>query len=304
MATIHSDFDPINKSMLGTVPHWFQAALSTAAECNKIMVAGASISYRAWGERGVSGLLLVHGGAANAHWWDHIAPLLATERRVVAIDLSGHGDSGRRPSYSLDMWADELMAVVLDSGIVGPPIIIGHSMGGFVTFRAASRFGDEIAGAITIDSPIRTITPEEEAAAQHKAFGPLRVYPDREEILKRFRPIPDQEMLPYISAYVAENSIREVDGGWSWKFDPQIFGRESLPPAMLTRLRCRVALFRAQHGLVPADMGEMMYDRLGRVAPVIEIPDAGHAIMLDQPLALVTGIRTLLADWEHSSPQQ
>ena len=304
MSTIHSDLDPLNKSVIGIAPRWFQTALSTAAECGEVTVAGASISYRAWGERGLSGLLLVHGGAAHARWWDHIAPLLATGRRVVAIDLSGHGDSARRPSYSLDMWADEAMTVVADSGIVGPPIIIGHSMGGFVTLRAASRFGDEIAGAITIDSPIRTITPEEAAAAQHNAFGPLRVYPDREEILKRFRPIPDQEMLPYISACVAGTSIREVDGGWSWKFDPKIFGRGSLPPAMLTRLGCRVALFRAEHGLVSADMGEMMYDRLGRVAPVIEIPDAGHAIMLDQPLALVTGIRTLLADWEHSSPQQ
>jgi pimeloyl-ACP methyl ester carboxylesterase len=130
------------------------------------------------------------------------------------------------------------------------------------------------------------------------------VYAGREEILKRFHPVPDQDSLPYVSAHVAETSIREVDGGWTWKFDPQIFGRAGLTSEVLTRLECRVALFRAEHGLVSADMGDMMYDRLGRVAPVIEIPGAGHAIMLDQPLALVTGIRTLLADWEHSLPQR
>ena len=45
-----------------------------------------------------------------------------------------------------------------------------------------------------------------------------------------------------------------------------------------------------------------MYDRLGRAAPVIEIPAAGHHVMLDEPLALVTGIRTLLSDWDHSYP--
>jgi hypothetical protein len=45
-----------------------------------------------------------------------------------------------------------------------------------------------------------------------------------------------------------------------------------------------------------------MYDRLGRLAPVIEIPAAGHHVMLDYPLALVTGIRTLLSDWDHSTP--
>lgn len=45
-----------------------------------------------------------------------------------------------------------------------------------------------------------------------------------------------------------------------------------------------------------------MYDRLDRAAPVIEIPAAGHHVMLDEPLALVTGIRTLLSDWDHSLP--
>ena len=66
----------------------------------------------------------------------------------------------------------------------------------------------------------------------------------------------------------------------------------------------RVALFRAEHGLVTPDIGDEMYDLLGRVAPVIEIPEAYHHIMLDQPLLLVTGLRTLLADWEHSLPQR
>jgi pimeloyl-ACP methyl ester carboxylesterase len=62
------------------------------------------------------------------------------------------------------------------------------------------------------------------------------------------------------------------------------------------------AWFRAEHGIVSAQISEVMYDRLGRLAPVIEIPAAGHHVMLDQPVALVTGIRTLLSDWDHSRP--
>jgi len=45
-----------------------------------------------------------------------------------------------------------------------------------------------------------------------------------------------------------------------------------------------------------------MFDRLGRVTPVIEIPEAGHHAMLDQPLILLTALRALLADWDHSDP--
>ena len=51
--------------------------------------------------------MLVHGGAAHSRWWDHIAPMLTEGWRVVAVDLSGHGDSDRRDHYSLDTWARE-----------------------------------------------------------------------------------------------------------------------------------------------------------------------------------------------------
>jgi pimeloyl-ACP methyl ester carboxylesterase len=283
-------------------PSWFTAALGAAAEEGTTEVAGASIAYRAWGRRGHGGIVLVHGGAAHARWWDHIAPLLATAHRVAALDLSGHGDSGRRESYRLDVWAEEVLAVADVAGIAGPPVLIGHSMGGFVALRAAGMYGARLAGVVAIDSPVRDITPEERAARDQRAFGPLRVYPTREAAMARFRPIPDQPVLPYIAEHVAATSIHPVPGGWSWKFDPRIFARHQLVPALLTRLDCRVALFRAEYGLVSAQMSQVMYDRLGRLAPVIEIPAAAHHVMMDQPIALVTAIRTLLSDWDHSLP--
>ena len=283
-------------------PAWFTEALRVPCEQGVTDVDGTPIAYRAWGEPGAAGLVLAHGGAAHARWWDHIAPLLATGRRVVALDLSGHGDSGRREAYTLDLWADEVLAVAAGAGIAGPPTVIGHSMGGFVALRAAGLYGARLAGVVAIDSPVRDVTPEERAAREQRAFGPLRVCPTAEELIARFHPIPDQPGLPYVVAHIAQTSIRPVDGGWSWKFDPRIFARHGLTLALLTRLDCRVALFRAEHGIVSARMSDVMYDRLGRLAPVIEIPAAGHHVMLDQPLALVTGIRTLLSDWDHSLP--
>jgi len=195
-----------------------------------------------------------------------------------------------------------VLAVADAAGIEGPPVVIGHSMGGFVTLRAACIYGSRLAGAVAVDSPVQDLTLEEQAAREHLAFGPLRVYPSRAAAISRFRPVPDQPVLPYIASHVAETSIRPVDGGWSWKFDPRIFSRQQPVPALLTRLDCRVALFRAEHGMVSPQMGEVMYDGLGRIAPVIEVPAAGHHVMLDQPIALVTGIRTLLSDWDHSLP--
>jgi pimeloyl-ACP methyl ester carboxylesterase len=248
------------------------------------------------------GIVLVHGGAAHSRWWDHIGPLLTVDRRVIAIDLSGHGDSGRRESYSFDGWAREILAVAADAGL-DAPTVIGHSMGGVVTLRLAALFGSRIEGAVVIDSPVRNPAPEQHAAQDRRVFRELRVYPSREAAIARFRPVPDQPVLGYVADHVAATSVRQVDGGWTWKWDPRVFVLEP-PRAPLTRLGCRVALFRAEHGIMSAEMSEIMYDRLGRVAPLIEIPAAGHHIMLDQPVALAAALRTLLSDWDHSLPAE
>jgi pimeloyl-ACP methyl ester carboxylesterase len=310
------------------VPAWFSAALGDEGQQRRITVEGTPVAYRAWGDPADRSILLVHGGAAHSRWWDHIAPLLTSGSassggddpaglaacgggpepargwKVVAVDLSGHGDSGRRDRYSLDMWAREVLAVVAEAGDAASSVVIGHSMGGLVTLRLASLAGSRIAGAVAIDSPVRDMAPEDRAARQRRAFGPLRVYPTREAAVARFRPIPDQPTLAYIADHVAATSIRPAEGGWTWKFDPRVFVRDHLTPELLTRLDCRVALFRAERGLVTPQQGEVLYDRLGRVAPVIEIPAAGHHIMLDQPIALVAALRTLLSDWDHSIPHR
>ncbi len=285
-------------------PAWFSAALAVAPEERATKYEGTSIAYRAWGDPADRNIVLVHGGAAHSRWWDHIAPLLARGWRVVAMDLSGHGDSGRRERYSLDVWAREVLAVVADAGTPASTVVIGHSMGGLVTLRLATLAGSQIAGAVAIDSPIRDMAPEDRAARQQRAFGPLRVYPTREAAIARFRPIPDQPVLAWIAEHVAATSIRPAAGGWTWKFDPQVFARDTLTPELLTTLDCRVALFRAEHGLVTPQQGEAIYDRLGRIAPLIEIPVAGHHIMLDEPVALAAALRTLLADWDHSIPHR
>ena len=285
-------------------PPWFSAALAAATRERSTTFEGTSIVYRVWGDVADRNIVLVHGGAAHSHWWDHIAPLLANGWQVVALDMSGHGDSGRRDRYSLDTWAREVMAVVTDAGVAASTVVIGHSMGGLVALRLASLAGARIAGAVAIDSPVRDIAPEDRAARQHRAFGPLRVYPTREAAVSRFHPVPDQPVLAFIAAHVAATSIRPAEGGWTWKFDPRVFARDHLTTELLTRLGCRVALFRAERGLVTPQQGEVLYDRLGRVAPLIEIPVAGHHIMLDQPIALVAALRTLLADWDHSIPHR
>jgi pimeloyl-ACP methyl ester carboxylesterase len=289
-------------------PQWFLDALAVPCAQRQVEVDGATISYLAWGEPGQRGLVFVHGGAAHAHWWTHVAATFASEFRVLALDLSGHGDSHHRPTYSLHQWAAEVMAVAADGQVAGEPVVIGHSMGGFVTIVTAARHGSELGGVIVCDSPVTEPDPEIEPTAT-QAFGRSgRIYEDAEEAVRRFRTVPPQEAyLEYVLDHVARRSLRQVDGVWEWKFDRHVFAQfagqlrhVSLP--YLHELTCRFALLRSQYGLVTPDISATMYEALGRRAPLIELPEAGHHAMLDQPLVLITALRSLLADWDHSTP--
>src|SRR4051794_6666541 len=111
-------------------PGWFRRALAVPFTDEWVEVDGARIHFVAWGEPGRRGLVLVHGGGAQAHWWTHVAATFAGEFRVVAIDLSGHGDSAHRDRYVLEQWTDEVVAVAAAAGIAGRPVVVGHSMGG------------------------------------------------------------------------------------------------------------------------------------------------------------------------------
>ncbi len=291
-------------------PEWFRRALDVPFDDREVEVDGARIHYLAWGEPGRRGLVFVHGGGAHAHWWTHVAARFAADFRVLALDLSGHGDSSHRDEYDLEQWTTEVLAVAADGDIDGLPVVIGHSMGGFVTIATAALHPDRVNGVIVCDSPVTAPDPEVESYRLREAFGTPRTYTDPDEARARFRTVPPQEhYLPYVMDHVARRSLTEVDGGWQWKFDRRIFeqfagGMRGVALPYLTRVVCRLALLRSENGLVTPDIGSFMYEQLGRVAPVIEIPEAGHHAMLDEPLILLTALRSLLADWDHSEPHR
>ena len=289
-------------------PNWFRRALNIPFTNERTEVDGAPIHFLAWGEPGQRGLVFVHGGGAHAHWWTHVAATFAGEFRVLAVDLSGHGDSGHRDEYTLEQWTDEVVAVAAAGGIAGPPVVIGHSMGGFVTIATAARHAEHVAGVIVCDSPVTEPDPEIASYRLKEAFGAPRTYASVDDGVAHFRTVPAQEhYLDYVIDHVARRSLHAVDGGWQWKFDRHVFAQfggslRSIALPYLDDITCRLALLRSEYGLVTDDIGRFMYERLGRVTPVVEIPEAGHHAMLDQPLVLLTAIRTLLADWDHSDP--
>jgi pimeloyl-ACP methyl ester carboxylesterase len=286
-------------------PGWADTALKAPYEDMMIEVEGAPVHALDWGGNGLPGLLFVHGGAAHAHWWSHLAPLFTRWYHPMAIDLTGHGDSGRRERYSHDLWAAEIVAVCEKARFPGPPVVIGHSLGGIATIQTAATFGNSLAGAIIVDSPVRRPDPESEEGMRGRAFKSPGTYPDLETAMGHFHLIPPQpDPDPWVMEHVARHSLRQTDEGWTWKFDPTLFGHTLVNMSdQLQAVRCRVALLRGEQSVVvPDDTAAYMYELMGRVSPVISIPEAHHHLLLDQPLSFVAALRALLADWEHSVP--
>ena len=284
-------------------PDWFLKALDKPVDTGAVEVEGATIQWKAWGERGAPGLILVHGGVAHKDWWDSIGPFLAETRRVVALDLSGMGDSGHRDQYRMTTYVQEVLACGEAGGAfeAGAPFVIGHSFGGFVSLSTGVDAGDRLKGVAILDSPIRPMD-EQRSSSPPRRGG--RTYASFDEALMRFRLLPEQGCAnTFLLDHIARLSIKEAerpDGsqGWTWKFDPRLWEKmdyNRLPPAELAaKLNCRVAFFRgADSRLVTDEIWEFMQETFGEAVSFISIQQAEHHVILDQPVAVAAALEVL-----------
>jgi pimeloyl-ACP methyl ester carboxylesterase len=98
-------------------------------------------------------LLLLHGGLGSIEMFGPVMPILAEGRRVIAVDLHGHGRTplGNRPIDLIDQGDD--MAALLDSLGVRQADVIGYSMGGGVAFRLAVQHPGKVRRLVLVSTP-------------------------------------------------------------------------------------------------------------------------------------------------------
>ena len=161
-----------------------------AARSTRVDVGGLELHYLEWGSPAASGVLLLHGGAAHAHWFDAVATRLAVSRHVVALDQRGHGESAwaRPPAYATEDFARDI-GDVLDRLGWRSAALVGHSMGGHNAIGCAAWHPERISGLVIVDS--RPAIPAERLA-QMKERGerPLRRHPTLEAAVAAFRLLP------------------------------------------------------------------------------------------------------------------
>lgn len=283
-------------------PAWFDAALADAPERSIIAVQGADIELLTWGRRGDPGLLLLHGNSAHADWYSFIAPLVAQAGyRVAAMSFSGMGNSSWRERYGLPQWAEEAEAAAEAAGLFDAPIapwVAAHSFGGFVLMTAAARWGQRLRGAMIVDAPLRSREQQAERNERRRKPQPARIYLSPEEALMRFRFLPPQRCGHlFLVDHIARYSLKQAEGGWTWRFDPFIFRNFEFgrPQRDIGEAKCPLLLVRGGRSrlVTPA----VMDYALSLVPPgtaTAEVPDADHHVMVDQPLAFAELLRQTL----------
>jgi pimeloyl-ACP methyl ester carboxylesterase len=118
-----------------------------------IQVNGLRLQVYRWGRPELRPALLLHSLAAHSHWWDGVAPLLAEHFQVVALDLRGHGGSDwvEPAAYRTVDYAGDIVAV-LDALGWRSPLVIGHSLGGYIGVNLASLHPDRVGALVIVES--------------------------------------------------------------------------------------------------------------------------------------------------------
>ena len=290
-----------------TQPHWYHQAINTPSSSGQVSVAGANIVYETWGEIGNPGVVFIHGSNAHLEWFRFTAPFLADQFRVVALDLSGNGNSDWRQRYSGKLFTEEVWAVCQAAQLGPRPVVVGHSFGGFVALETAHYFSEQMGGVIFMD--FTTAPPEQYLEwglrAEREGVQPgrkLRVYADKDTAIGRFRLIPEQPgVLPEVLLHMARYGLKQVPDGWTWKFDPAMYDHLEMGVGQRDKfaaLKCRSALMLGEKSEDEgAFYAQHMADITAGVMPIMTIPGTFHHLMFDEPMAVSMSLKILLLEW-------
>lgn len=269
---------------LGLAPDRVPAVHREAVE----VASGRRVSALVWGP-GPAQLVLVHGGAQNAHTWDRVALLMG--RPLVAVDLAGHGHSDRRGDrdHSPRAHAGDL-DIVVDRLAPRALAVVGMSLGGLAAVALASARPELVRRLALID-----VTPGSRAAA---AGSIVRFVHDAP------RPATFEQLVDYAVAALPaadavairrgllHNAAQNEDGSWAWRHDLGDVDEDEVARVArsfphlwrdLGRSRAPLLLVRGGRSPVVADADVEQVRRLRPDARVEVVEDAGHSVQSDRP---------------------
>ena len=263
---------------------------------------GFSISGILWGEEPPR-LVLIHGGAQNAHTWDTVA--LALDMPLLALDLPGHGHSDWRPKcdYTPFVLADQV-AEAIQHWAPEAEAVVGMSLGGLTAFCIASDHAQLVKRLGIVDVTPGTDRTKAEPIINFVS-GP-EVFENFEEILKRTIEHNPTRSEASLRRGVLHNSHEIEDGKWSWRYDVGRAWKDqkkenTSEPIDFSELWDKVSEIKVPIHLwlggawsVVGDEDVEKMKSFHHEMVVEKVEGAGHSIQGDKPLELKELIKNLL----------
>jgi pimeloyl-ACP methyl ester carboxylesterase len=253
---------------------------------------GRRVSALVWGTAPPD-LVLLHGGAQNAHTWDTVA--LALARPLVAVDLPGHGHSDHREEGPFSPRQNAVdVATALRTLAPEAPMVVGMSLGGLSAIALATHAPELVRKLALVD-----VTPgvDRDKAAPIAQFiaGP-ESFESFDEILARTIQYNPSRTESSLRRGVLHNAIERDDGRWVWRYQrPRILEETEMDiPADfatlwddVSEIKVPLMLVRgAATGTVVDDNDVAELSRRQPNARVELVEGAGHSIQGDRPVEL------------------
>ncbi len=267
---------------------------------------GRRVSALRWGE-GEPELVLLHGGAQNAHTWDTVA--LALERPLLAVDLPGHGHSDwwTEHDYTPERLADAV-ATVVDELAPRAAAVVGMSLGGLTSLSLAARRPDLVRRLVIVDvTPGATDQAGKTAAIFAFVNGPTD-FESFQEILDRTVEHNPGRSVQSLRRGILHNAREREDGRWVWRYDrlrPTAVGQVDFSARWndVSAVRAPLLLVRGSRSPVVDDNDVAELLRRQPSARVEIVDGAGHSIQGDRPLELAELIHDFIRAEEAAAHQ-
>ncbi len=254
---------------------------------------GLRFHYRDWGGASQTPMVLLHGLASQSHIYDLVAPLLAKEFRVVALDQRGHGETSRpETGYDMHSIAQDLQAF-LDAVSFPRAIVVGHSWGGNVALQFGVQCQERAAALVLVDGGFIDLqsNPEMTWERTRKMLAPPNFLGTRVDdfkkmikefsgnlwkpaieqiILQNFQVQPDQTIRPRLSY---DNHIKVLRGMW-----------EQRPTLLFGEIHCPVLMIPARNERNGEHEREFVEQKRRTIAAAEAIPAPHQVVWFDDTI--------------------
>jgi pimeloyl-ACP methyl ester carboxylesterase len=260
-----------------------------------ISVAGAQV-YAYTGshalDRSRSTIVFVHGAGNDHSVWTLQSRYFAHHgRNVLAVDLPGHGRSGGALLESVEELADWI-AQLIDAAGVSDAAVVGHSLGALVALEAAARHPKRIERIALLGPsapmPVADVLLDAARAGDHVAC----------ELIVGWSHSPAKQLggNPVPGLWMSGGTLRLLERSRPGTLYTDLVACHAYQNglAAAAALRCRALVVTGTRDLMaPARNAQALIDALPD-RRVVTLPECGHAMMAEQPDAVLDALRAFL----------